>query len=91
MTDHPTSARVVQQIVKAFADGETPRYLIRDRDGVYRLEVSRRLESLQIENQDVLIVDDIFDTGFTMKGVIDSFHQMNPKSLKSLVLLVKKV
>jgi putative transposase len=49
VTDHPTSAWVAQQIVEAFADGETPRYLIRDRDGVYGLEVSRRLESLRIE------------------------------------------
>jgi transposase InsO family protein len=49
VTDHPTSAWVAQQMVEAFADRETPRYLIRDRDGVYGLEVSRRLESLQIE------------------------------------------
>ena len=49
VTDHPTAAWVAQQMVEAFADRETPRYLIRDRDGVYGLEVSRRLESLQIE------------------------------------------
>jgi hypoxanthine phosphoribosyltransferase len=49
------------------------------------------IESLQIENQDVLIIDDIFDTGFTMKSVMDSFEQQHPKSLKSLVLLVKNV
>src|SRR5215469_8280262 len=49
VTDHPTSAWVAQQMVEAFADGETPRYLIRDRDGVFGLEVSRRLESLRIE------------------------------------------
>jgi len=48
VTDHPTSAWVAQQMVEAFADGEMPRYLIRDRDGVYGVEVSRRLESLQI-------------------------------------------
>jgi transposase InsO family protein len=36
-------------MVEAFADGETPRYLIRDRDGVYGLEVSKRLESLRIK------------------------------------------
>jgi len=49
VTDHPTSAWVAQQIVEAFTDGETPRYLIRDRDGVFGLEVSRRLESMRIE------------------------------------------
>jgi hypothetical protein len=49
VTDHPTSAWVAQPMVEAFADGETPRNLIRDRDGVYGSEVSRRLESLRIE------------------------------------------
>ena len=48
VTDHPTSAWVAQQIVEAFADREAPRYLIRDRDGVYGNEVRRRLESLGI-------------------------------------------
>ena len=49
ITDHPTSEWVAQQIVEAFADREAPRYLIRDRDGVYGNEVRRRLKSLQIE------------------------------------------
>lgn len=49
VTEHPTSAWVAQQIVEAFADREVPRYLIRDRDGVYGNEVRRRLRSLGIE------------------------------------------
>lgn len=48
------------------------------------------LENLKLENQDVLVVDDIFDTGFTMKNVIEKLSDENPKSLKSLVLLAKK-
>ncbi len=44
VTEHPTSAWVAQQIVEAFADRETPRYLIRDRDGVYGTEVPRASE-----------------------------------------------
>jgi hypothetical protein len=44
VTEHPTSAWVAQQIVEAFADHETPRYLIRDRDGVYGNEVWSRLK-----------------------------------------------
>jgi hypothetical protein len=48
VTDHPTSAWVAQQIVEAFANREAPRYLIRDRDGVYGKEVRRRLGSLSI-------------------------------------------
>jgi transposase InsO family protein len=49
VTDHPTSAWVSQQIVEAFADREAPRYLIRDRDGVYGDEARSRLKSLAIE------------------------------------------
>ena len=48
VTEHPTSAWVAQQMVEAFADRETPRYLIRDRDGVYGNEVWRRLKSMRI-------------------------------------------
>lgn len=48
MTYRPTSAWVAQQVVEAFADREAPRYLIRDRDGVYGNEVRRRLGSLGI-------------------------------------------
>jgi putative transposase len=49
VTDHPTSEWVAQQMVEAFADRETPDYLIRDRDGVYGKEVRQRLQSLSIE------------------------------------------
>jgi len=48
VTEHRTSAWVAQQMVEAFADRETPRYLIRDRDGVYGNEVWRRLKSMGI-------------------------------------------
>jgi hypothetical protein len=49
VTDHPTSAWVSQQIIEAFGDRALPRYLIRDRGGVYGTEVRQRLESLQIK------------------------------------------
>ena len=48
VTEHPTAAWTSQQIVEAFADRDTPRYLIRDRDGVYGNEVRLRIESLNI-------------------------------------------
>ena len=48
VTEHPSSAWVTQQMVEAFADRPTPRYLIRDRDGVYGNEVWRRLKSMGI-------------------------------------------
>ena len=35
VTEHPTAAWTVQQIREAFPEDRAPRYLIRDRDGVY--------------------------------------------------------
>ena len=35
VTEHPTAAWTSQQIVEAFGDHAAPRYLLRDRDGVY--------------------------------------------------------
>jgi transposase InsO family protein len=47
--DHPTAAWTSQQIVEAFAEHDTPRYLLRDRDGVYGSDVRSRMASLPIE------------------------------------------
>jgi len=49
VTDHPTATWTSQQIVEAFADRDAPRYLLRDRDGVYGNEVRLRIASLHIE------------------------------------------
>jgi len=49
VTDHPTAAWTSQQILEASAEHETPRYLLRDRDGVYGNDVRSRIASLQIE------------------------------------------
>jgi hypothetical protein len=49
VTEHPTAAWTCQQIVEAFAEHDTPRYLLRDRDGVYGSDVRSRIASLQIE------------------------------------------
>jgi hypothetical protein len=46
VTEHPTAAWTSQQIIEAFADREAPRYLIRDRDGVYGNEVRLWIASL---------------------------------------------
>jgi hypoxanthine phosphoribosyltransferase len=47
-------------------------------------------ERLQIHNRDVLLVDDIFDTGHTMVTLIDTLKEQNPRSIKSCVLLNKQ-
>jgi transposase InsO family protein len=49
VTEHPTAAWTSQQMVEAFADRDAPRYLIRDRDGVYGDEVRLRIASLHME------------------------------------------
>lgn len=45
--------------------------------------------SLNIENQDVLLVDDILDTGHTLHFVRVYLQEKNPKVLKTCVLLDK--
>lgn len=60
--------------------------------GVERGELSViGLDRLNIHNRDVLIVDDIFDTGHTMSALIEALKEKHPRSLKSLVLLLKDV
>ncbi len=49
VTEQPHAAWVAQQLKEAFPFDEAPRYLIRDNDGIYGLEVSRCLESMGVE------------------------------------------
>lgn len=48
------------------------------------------LERLHIHNRDVLIVDDIFDSGHTMMALQEALKKLSPRSLKTCVLLDKK-
>jgi hypoxanthine phosphoribosyltransferase len=47
-------------------------------------------DRLHLHNRDVLIVDDIFDSGHTMITLFETFKKQQPRSLKSCVLLYKK-
>ena len=49
VTEHPSAAWTSQQIVEAFANQNSPRYLLRDRDRIYGTEVRLRIASLQME------------------------------------------
>ncbi len=49
------------------------------------------LDHLNLEGKHLLVVDDIFDSGATMEGIVAKVQEKNPKSLKSLVLLMKNV
>lgn len=44
---------------------------------------------VDFKDYDVLIVDDILDTGHTMKGVVQHIRNLNPKSLQTCVFLDK--
>lgn len=44
-----------------------------------------------VSDRHVLLVDDIFDTGKTMEGLTERLQDFEPRSVKSAVLLWKKV
>ena len=49
------------------------------------------LDSLDIQGRDVLLIDDIFETGNTITRIAEELQIKQPKSIKTLVLLVKDV
>jgi hypothetical protein len=49
VTSHPTAAWVTRQLQTAFPFDTAPRFLIRDRDGIYGLEVQSCLRSMGVE------------------------------------------
>jgi hypothetical protein len=52
-TAHPTAEWIAQQITEAFPWNEVPRYLIRDRDGIYGATVTRRLRAMGIRDKPI--------------------------------------
>ena len=53
VTRHPTAEWIARQITEAFPWNEAPRYLIRDRDGVFGATVTRRLRAMGIRDKPV--------------------------------------
>ena len=53
VTAYPTAEWIAQQITEAFPWNEAPRYLIRDRDGVYGSVVRRRLRAMGIRDKPI--------------------------------------
>ncbi len=48
-TAHPTAEWTAQQIVEAFPEGDAPRFLLRDRDGIYGNAFQQRIRNMGIE------------------------------------------
>lgn len=70
---------------------ETVRCSSYGKRGIYNGELKiDGLDNLDIEGKDVILVDDIFDTGKTLDSMIFQIKLKNPKSLKSLVLILKE-
>jgi hypoxanthine phosphoribosyltransferase len=49
------------------------------------------LDGLEIKGRDILIVDDIFETGNTILGIAKQIEKKDPQSVKTLVLLAKDI
>jgi hypoxanthine phosphoribosyltransferase len=47
------------------------------------------LDRIDFLNRDVLVVDDIFDSGQTLSSLVETLKKKKPRSLRSLVLLKK--
>jgi len=47
-TEHPTAAWTAQQIIEAFPEDQTPRYLVRDRDRIYGEYFQHRVQGMGI-------------------------------------------
>ena len=48
ITEHPTAAWTAQQIIEVFPEDQAPRYLIRDRDGIYGVSFQHRVQGMGI-------------------------------------------
>jgi hypothetical protein len=53
VTANPTAEWIARQISEAFPWNEAPRYLIRDRDGVYGTTVTRRMRAMGIRDKPI--------------------------------------
>jgi hypoxanthine phosphoribosyltransferase len=49
------------------------------------------IDRLNLQHRDVLIVDDIFDSGHTLSTLVKMLQKQKPRCIKSLVLLSKNV
>ncbi|MHC5082723.1 MAG: hypoxanthine phosphoribosyltransferase [Planctomycetota bacterium] len=58
--------------------------------GQVTIENSSRLKEV-IAGKDVLLIDDIYDTGLTLSKVLNKLNEHNPSSIRTCVLLEKDI
>ena len=78
LLDMPIRVELVQ--ARSYRSGTRPGPLVLNTD----------LLSSNIRGRDVLLVDDIFDTGHTLWELIPQIDELGPASLRSAVLLLKQ-
>lgn len=49
------------------------------------------IDKIDLTGKDVLVIDDIFDSGHTMSGIVSKLAARNPNSIKTIVLVMKDV
>lgn len=49
------------------------------------------IEKIDLKGKNVLVVDDIFDSGTTMTSIVEALKEKQPKTIKSLVVFQKKI
>jgi hypoxanthine phosphoribosyltransferase len=63
----------------------------RSYQGTERGSLAVNLDMLpEVTGRDVLVIDDIFDTGHTLLEVISLLDELGPRSIRSAVLVLKK-
>jgi putative transposase len=68
VTTHPTAEWTAAQLYQAFPFDTAPRYLVRDRDGIYGAEVQRALRCMNIEEK-VISARSPWQNGYCERGV----------------------
>lgn len=52
-------------------------------------KVELNIQNIDIENENIIIIEDIVDSGRTLKAIIDALQGLRPKSIVSVCLLSK--
>jgi len=81
---------ITSELMKTITIPFTLEYIQAKSNGSCTEPTVRGIQELDLTDKHVLVVDDIFATGCTMKYVVEQIQKKKPKSVKSLVLISKK-